>query len=244
MSVALVTGASRGIGRAVASRLAEQGHHLVLHGHDPERIAVTAGEIAGKFGVTVVHAAGDIADPATAKALFEQAAARFGKVDILVNNAGIFIAKPAVDYTEADTDAIVATNLKGFLFPAQEAIRHMEAHGGGHIVNITAALGVTPVKATALLPVLIKGGLNMATRALALEVAGKNIKVNAVAPGIISTPLHGKDAATQEFLKGLVPTRRMGSAEDIADAVLYLTDSTFISGHVLTVDDGAAAGNW
>jgi len=188
--------------------------------------------------------AGDIAAPAAAAALFERASERFGGVDILVNNAGIFIAKPAAEYSEADTDALVATNLKGFLFPTQQAIGHMAAHGGGHIVNITASLGVAPPKVPALLPVLVKGGLNMATRALALEVASQNIKVNAVAPGIISTPMHGKDAATQEFLKGLTPTHRMGNAQDIADAVLYLTDSNFITGHVLTVDDGATAGNW
>ncbi|MYN02499.1 SDR family oxidoreductase [Pseudoduganella sp. DS3] len=238
----IVTGASSGLGFAIAKAYLARGYNVVGNARSLDRLQTAAAQLGHPDNFLLV--AGDIAAPATAKALFEQAVARFGKVDILVNNAGIFIAKAAVDYSEADTDAIVATNLKGFLFPAQEAVRHMAAHGGGHIVNITASLGVTPAKATALLPVLVKGGLNMATRALALEVADKNIKVNAVAPGIISTPMHGKDAATQEFLKGLVPTKRMGSAEDIADAVLYLTDSTFISGHVLTVDDGAAAGNW
>jgi NAD(P)-dependent dehydrogenase (short-subunit alcohol dehydrogenase family) len=239
---AIVTGASSGLGFAIAKAYLARGYNVVGNARTMDRLQTAAAQLGNPANFLPV--AGDIAAPETAKALFEQAAARFGKVDILVNNAGIFIAKPAVDYTEADTDAIVATNLKGFLFPAQEAIRHMEANGGGHIVNITASLGVTPAKATALLPVLIKGGLNMATRALALELAGKNIKVNAVAPGIISTPLHGTDAATQEFLKGLVPTHRLGTAQDIADAVLYLTDSTFISGHILTVDDGGSAGNW
>lgn len=239
---AIVTGASSGLGFAIAKAYLARGYNVVGNARTMDRLQTAAAQLGNPANFLPV--AGDIAAPATAKALFEQAVARFGKVDILVNNAGIFIAKPAVDYTEDETDALVATNLKGFLFPTQAAVRHMEATGGGHIVNITASLGVTPAKATALLPVLIKGGLNMATRALALEVAGKNIKVNAVAPGIISTPLHGKDAGTQEFLKGLVPTHKMGSAEDIADAVLYLTDSTFISGHVLTVDDGASAGNW
>lgn len=239
---AIVTGASSGLGFAIAKAYLARGYNVVGNARTMDRLLTAAAQLGNPSNFLPV--AGDIAAPETAKALFEQATSRFGKVDILVNNAGIFIAKAAVDYTEADTDAIVATNLKGFLFPAQEAVRHMEANGGGHIVNITASLGVAPAKATALLPVLVKGGLNMATRALALELAGKNIKVNAVAPGIISTPLHASDAGTQEFLKGLVPTHRLGSAQDIADAVLYLTDSTFISGHILTVDDGGSAGNW
>jgi NAD(P)-dependent dehydrogenase (short-subunit alcohol dehydrogenase family) len=239
---AIVTGASSGLGFAIAKAYLARGYNVVGNARTLDRLQTAAAQLGKPANFLPV--AGDIAAPATAQALFAQAAARFGKVDILVNNAGIFIAKPALDYTEADADVLVATNLKGFLFPAQEAVRHMAAHGGGHIVNITASLGVTPAKAPALLPVLIKGGLNMATRALALEVADRNIKVNAVAPGIISTPLHRSDAGTQAFLKGLVPTHRLGTAQDIADAVLYLTDSSFISGHVLTVDDGAAAGNW
>ncbi|XLZ69682.1 SDR family oxidoreductase [Massilia sp. SR12] len=238
----IVTGASSGLGFAIAKAYLARGYNVVGNARSLDGLQTAAAQLGNPDNFLPL--AGDIAAPATAKALFEQASARFGKVDILVNNAGIFIAKAAVDYSEADTDAIVATNLKGFLFPAQEAVRHMAAQGGGHIVNITASLGVTPAKATALLPVLIKGGLNMATRALALEVADKNIKVNAVAPGIISTPMHGTDSGTQNFLKGLVPTKRLGTPEDIADAVLYLTDSNYISGHVLTVDDGASAGNW
>ena len=238
----IVTGASSGLGFAIAKAYLARGDNVVGNARTLDRLQTAAAQLGNPANFLAVP--GDIGAPETADTLFQRAVERFGKVDILVNNAGIFIAKPAVDYTEADTDAIVATNLKGFLFPAQAAIRHMEANGGGHIVNITASLGVAPAKASTLLPTLVKGGLNMATRALALELAGKNIKVNAVAPGIISTPMHGKDTATQEFLKGLVPTHKMGSAEDIADAVLYLTDSTFISGHVLTVDDGASAGNW
>jgi NAD(P)-dependent dehydrogenase (short-subunit alcohol dehydrogenase family) len=189
--------------------------------------------------------AGDIADPATAKALFERAVAAFGKVDILVNNAGIFLAKPIADYSEADVASIVNTNLLGFFYPSQEAAKHMSANGEGHIVTITASVAMQPnVKVPALLPVLIKGGLNSATRGLALELAASNVKVNAVAPGIIATPMHGTDEGTQNFLKGLSPSGRTGVVQDIADAVLYLTESSFTSGAVLPVDGGATAGTW
>lgn len=238
----IVTGASSGLGFAIAKAYLARGYNVVGNARSMDRLLTAAAQLGNPANFLPV--AGDIGSPDTARQLFEQATARFGKVDILINNAGIFIAKPTVDYSEADVDALVSTNLKGFLFPAQEAARHMAAHGGGHIVNITASLGEVPPKASALLPVLLKGGLNMATRALALELAGQNIKVNAVAPGIIDTPLHARDEGTQAFLRGLVPTGRLGTAQDIADAVLYLTDASFVSGHVLVVDDGAAAGNW
>lgn len=238
----IVTGASSGLGFEIAKAYLARGFNVVINARSMDRLQTAAAHLGNPSNLLLV--AGDIAAPATAKALFAKAEETFGKVDILVNNAGVFIAKAAVDYTEADTDLLVNTNLKGFLFPAQEAVRHMSSNGGGHIVNITASLGVAPPKATALVAILIKGGLNMATRALALEVADKNIKVNAVAPGIIQTPMHAKDLGTQDFLKGLQPNNTIGTPEDIANAVLYLTDSSFVSGHILTVDDGASAGNW
>jgi len=162
---------------------------------------------------------------------------------VLVNNAGIFIAKPLGEYTPDDADALFGTNLKGFFYPSQQAAAHMAAHGGGHIVNITASIALQPQpQVPALLPVLVKGGLNQATQALALELAPHNIRVNAVAPGIIETPMH--DGGDTDFLDRLSPSGRRGHTSDVVDAVLYLTDSSFTSGAIVPVDGGAAAGRW
>lgn len=133
----------------------------------------------------------------------------------------------------------------GFFYPSQQAAKHMAANQAGHIVTITASIAEQPnAKVPALLPVLIKGGLNHATRALALELAASNLQVNAVAPGIIGTPMHGTDKGTQAFLKGLSPSGAIGSTQDVVNAVLYLTDASFTSGSVLLVDGSAAAGTW
>jgi NAD(P)-dependent dehydrogenase (short-subunit alcohol dehydrogenase family) len=242
-STVIVTGASSGLGFAIAEAYLERGYNVVGNARTPERLRAAAEKLGNPRQFVAVP--GDIGLPATARALFAQATEHFGKADILVNNAGIFIAKPIGDYTDDDLDAIIATNLKGFFYPAREAARHMSANGGGHIMTITASLGLAPTaKVPALLPVLIKGGLNQATRALALELAGANVKVNAVAPGIIDTPLHDGDVATRDFLKSLAPTGTMGTARDVADAVLYLTGARFTTGTVLSVDGGATAGNW
>lgn len=181
--------------------------------------------------------------PGTARKIFDRAVTAFGKVDILINNAGIFIAKPVGDYTTADLDGLINTNLKGFFYPTQIAAAHMSANREGHIVNITASIAIQPsANVSALLPVLVKGGLNHATRALALELAAHNVKVNAVAPGVTDTPLHTPEAG--EFLKSLSPAGRIGNAQDVVDAVFYLTDSAFTSGTVIAVDGGATAGRW
>jgi NAD(P)-dependent dehydrogenase (short-subunit alcohol dehydrogenase family) len=171
--------------------------------------------------------------------------AAFGKVDILINNAGIFIAKPVTDYTEQDLDDLLNTNLKGVFYPSQQAAAHMGANKSGHIVNITASIAMQPnVKVPALLPILIKGGLNNATRGLAIELAASNVKVNAVAPGIIATPMHSQDEATQAFFRTLAPTGTTGVTDDVVNAVLYLTESSFTTGTILPVDGGGSAGTW
>ncbi len=239
----IVTGASSGIGFAIAKAYLERGYNVVGNARTAERLESAAKELGNPSNFITV--AGDIALPSTAAALFEQAIAAFGKVDILINNAGIFIAKPVGDYTEDDLETIVSTNLKGFFYPSQQAAEHMRANKDGHIVTITASVAMQPnAKIPALLPVLIKGGLNHATRALAIELATSNVRVNAVAPGIIATPMHGTDEGTTTFLKALAPNNAMGVTQDVVDAVLHLTDSTFTSGTVMAVDGGATAGTW
>ena len=237
----IITGASSGIGLALADAFLERGDNVVINGRDTDRLASAASRL-GKPG-QLLAVAGDVADPATARRLLHEAENRFGRVDILVNNAGLFLPKPLADYTSDDVDMMVATNLKGFVFPTQETAGHMQLNGGGHIVNITASIAIQPNAAVpALLPVLIKGGINSATRALALELAPHKIKVNAVAPGIIDTPMHTPES--HGFLKNLAPLGMIGSQQDIVNAVFYLTGSDFTTGAVLTVDGGMSAGKW
>jgi NAD(P)-dependent dehydrogenase (short-subunit alcohol dehydrogenase family) len=237
----IITGASSGIGYALAAAFLERGYNVVGNGRNAERLHDAATHLghADRF-----HAvAGDIALPATAARLFGEAVARFGRVDTLVNNAGLFLPKPVADYTEADVGLMVDTNLKGFVYPTQEAARHMSTAGGGHIVNISAAIALQPnAQVPALLPVLIKGGINAATRALALELAASKVRVNAVAPGIIDTPMHAPES--HGFLNGLAPMAAIGSTKDVADAVLYLDGAPFTTGIVLAVDGGMSAGKW
>ncbi|OON62753.1 3-oxoacyl-ACP reductase [Massilia sp. KIM] len=237
----VITGASSGIGLALAKAYLERGFNVVGNARTVERLEQAKEQLGNPdnfYGV-----AGDIAEADTAEAIFTVAKARFGKVDILINNAGIFNAKPFHTYTPEEVERLADTNLKGFFYPSQQAAAHMSANKGGHIVNITASVSIQPnAQVPAVLPVLVKGGLNSATRALALELAPHNVKVTAVAPGIIDTPLH--DPGAREFLQGLQPTGRIGRVEDIVDAVLYLTDASFTTGIVLSVDGGATAGTW
>jgi NAD(P)-dependent dehydrogenase (short-subunit alcohol dehydrogenase family) len=239
----IVTGASSGIGFAVAKAYLERGYNVVGNARKLERLQSAAEQLGNPANFLLVP--GDISKAATAADLFEKAIAAFGKVDILINNAGIFLAKPIGEYTEDDLDSIVSTNLKGFFYPSQQAATHMAKNGAGHIVTITASLAMQPnVKVPALLPILIKGGLNHATRGLAIELAGSNVRVNAIAPGIIKTPMHSADEGTQSFLKTLAPNGATGDTQDVVNAVLYLTDSAFTSGTVMAVDGGATAGTW
>jgi NAD(P)-dependent dehydrogenase (short-subunit alcohol dehydrogenase family) len=239
----IVTGASSGIGFAVAQAYLQRGYNVVGNARTMERLKEAADKLGNPANFVLV--AGDISLPATARTLFARAVEAFGKVDILINNAGIFIAKPVTDYTEQDLDDLLNTNLKGVFFPSQQAAAHMSANKSGHIVNITAGIALQPnAKVPALLPVLIKGGLNNATRALAIELAGANVKVNAVAPGIIATPMHSEDEATQAFFRTLAPTGTTGVTQDVVNAVLYLTDASFTTGTILPVDGGGSAGTW
>ncbi|AGI24743.1 short-chain dehydrogenase/reductase [Pseudomonas sp. ATCC 13867] len=239
----IVTGASSGLGFAIAEAYLARGYNVVGNARSLARLQEAAQKLGNPANFLLVE--GDIAQPETARRLFAQATEAFGQVDILINNAGIFIPKPVTEYSEDEVNAIVDTNLKGFFYPAQAAARHMAANGSGHIVALTAAIALQPnAKVPALLPVLIKGGLNSAVRGLALELAGSQVQVNAVAPGIIQTPMHAEDAETSAFLSSLAPTGKIGTPRDIVDAVLYLTDSTFVTGAILNVDGGSTTGTW
>jgi NAD(P)-dependent dehydrogenase (short-subunit alcohol dehydrogenase family) len=237
----VITGASSGIGLGLAQAYLERGFNVVANARTEERLAAAARHLGNPARFQGV--AGDIGRRDTAQQLIDRAVERFGQVDVLVNNAGIFNAKPFVDYTEEELDQLVTTNLKGFVYASQAAAKHMIARRQGHIVNITASIALQPnQQVPALLPVLIKGGINAATRALALELAPHNVKVNAVAPGIVDTPLYAPEQ--HGFLNGLSPAGRIATVREIADAVLYLTSADFTTGVVLPVDGGMSTGKW
>lgn len=237
----VITGASSGIGLGLAQAYLERGFNVVANARTEERLAAAAKQLGNP--TRFVGVAGDIGKRDTAQQLIDRAVERFGQVDVLVNNAGIFNAKPFVEYTEEELDQLVATNLKGFVYASQAAAKHMVARRQGHIVNITASIALQPnQQVPALLPVLIKGGINAATRALALELAPHNVKVNAVAPGIVDTPLYTPEQ--HGFLNGLAPVGRIATVREIADAVLYLTSADFTTGVVLPVDGGMSTGKW
>ncbi|MDZ3991168.1 SDR family NAD(P)-dependent oxidoreductase [Pseudomonas sp. Teo4] len=236
----IITGASSGLGFALAQAYLERGDNVVGNARSQARLDQAAERLGNPE--RFIGVAGDIAEASTAQRLFSAALETFGGVDILINNAGIFIPKPITDYTEADVDALVGTNLKGFFYPAQAAARLMTEQGHGHIIAITASVALQPdTRVPALLPVLVKGGLNQAVKGLALELAASGVQVNAVAPGIIDTPLHSGNV---EGLGALSPSGRTGSPQDVVDAVLYLTDARFVSGVILPVDGGSTAGTW
>lgn len=234
---AIVTGASSGIGLGLATTLLEHGYRVVAN----SRRITESGAVAASEDMALVD--GDVANPGTARQIVETAVQRFGSVDVLVNNAGIFIPKPFTDYTTEDFERLVSTNLAGFLYATQAAVRQMQRQGAGHVVNITTTLADQPIAGVpAAIPVLTKGGLNAVTAALAIEYAREGIRFNAIGAGIIDTPMHKPE--THGFLKTLHPIQRIGTVSEIVDAVLYLTDATFVTGEVLHVDGGAHAGKW
>jgi NAD(P)-dependent dehydrogenase (short-subunit alcohol dehydrogenase family) len=238
---AIVTGASSGIGLALARGFLDRGYAVIGNARTLSRLKKASDALG--MPERFVGVEGDIGRPEVGKRLFDVALERFGHVDVLVNNAGIFIAKPTAEYSIDDIEQMISTNLKGFIYPSQQAARHMAERGAGSIINITASLASQPQAAvSALLAVLIKGGIDHATRALALELAPKGVRVNAVAPGIIDTPMHSP--ATHEFLRKLSPMNRIGTAAQVVEAALYLVDAEFTTGVVLPVDGGGSTGRW
>jgi NAD(P)-dependent dehydrogenase (short-subunit alcohol dehydrogenase family) len=230
--VAVVTGASQGIGAGLVEAFLGLGH----------RVVATSRSIQPSDNPDLVAIAGDIGDPETGKRVIEEALARFGRVDTLVNNAGIFIPNAFTDYTPQQYSQVVATNLDGFFYVSQHAIKAMEKQGSGHVVQIsTSLIDQANSKIPSVIASLTKGGLNAATKSLAIEYANRGIRVNAVALGIIKTPMHAPE--THEFLAGLHPVGRMGEIGDIVDAVLYLDKAQFVTGEILHVDGGQSAGH-
>ena len=232
---AIVTGASSGIGLGLTRALLGSGYRVVANA----RRASTAGTLEPSPNLALVD--GDVADPATAASLTRTAIERFGSLDLLVNNAGVFIAKAFTDYSVAEFQQLVATNLTGFLHVTQPALRQMRSQGSGHVVTISTTLASQPVQAVpAALAILTKGGLNAITRALAIEYAKAGVRVNAVAPGIVDTTMHAR--ASHGFLQTLHPIERLATVDEVVDAVLYLDKAGFVTGEVLHVDGGAHAG--
>jgi NAD(P)-dependent dehydrogenase (short-subunit alcohol dehydrogenase family) len=231
--VAVITGASQGIGAGLVRGFLDRGYRVVANSRS----------INPDTSADVLAVAGDITDPAVASQVITSAVERFGRVDTLVNNAGVFVAKPFTEYTEADFAHVLAVNLAGFFHISQLAVRQMLTQGGGHIVNITTTIVGQPVRGVpAALASLTKGGLDAVTRELAIEYADRGIRVNAVAPGVIKTPMHQPE--TYAALAKLHPLGRMGEVREVVEAVLYLESAAFVTGETLHVDGGAHAGHW
>jgi NAD(P)-dependent dehydrogenase (short-subunit alcohol dehydrogenase family) len=230
--VAIVTGASQGIGAGLVKAFRDRTY----------RVVATSRSIKQSGDPDVLAVRGDIGDPTTAERVVKEAISRFGRIDTLVNNAGIFIGKPFTEYTGEDFASIVATNVAGFFHITQAAVAEMARQGSGHVVTITTSLAdQADSKVPSVLASLTKGGLNSATKSLAIEYATRGIRVNAVAPGIIKTPMN--PAETHEALAKFHPVGRMGEIRDIVDAVLFLESAPFVTGEILHVDGGQSAGH-
>jgi NAD(P)-dependent dehydrogenase (short-subunit alcohol dehydrogenase family) len=231
--VAVITGASQGIGAGLVRGFLDRGYQVVANSRS----------IQPDSSPDVLAVSGDITDPVVASRVIGGAVERFGRVDTLVNNAGVFVSKPFTEYTEADFTGVLSVNLAGFFHVTQRAVRQMLAQGSGHVVNITTTLVGQPVKGVpSALASLTKGGLDAVTRSLAIEYADQGIRVNAVAPGVIKTPMHTPE--TYAALAKLHPLGRMGEVQEVVEAVLYLESAAFVTGETLHVDGGVHAGHW
>jgi len=230
--VAVITGGSQGIGAGLVAGYRQRGWAVVASartikpGEDPD----------------VVTVEGDISEPATADRIIGAALERFGHIDTVVNNAGVFLAKPFTDYTAADYAMITGVNLAGFLWLTQRAVTEMLRRGHGHIVNISATVAErADSRSPSVLAALTKGGLAAATRSLAIEYASRGIRVNAVSPGVIQTPMH--PAESYAALADRLPLGRVGQVSDVVDAILYLEEAPYVTGEILHVDGGQIAGH-
>jgi NAD(P)-dependent dehydrogenase (short-subunit alcohol dehydrogenase family) len=234
----IVTGASQGIGAAIANLFLNRGYNVV----GTSRHVIKRNELKNSEHLALVD--GDIGQAATAQHVVETAIERFGSVDALVNNAGVFFSKPFLDYTIEDFRALSSTNLDGFIYITQRVIKQMLSQkSNGSIVSITATIADHPLVAlTASVPMITKGGINAISRSLAMEYARQGIRVNAVAPGVVATPL--LKGVPDEFLRSLSPVGTVAASKDIAEAVFYLTEASQVTGEVLHVDGGMHLGKW
>jgi NAD(P)-dependent dehydrogenase (short-subunit alcohol dehydrogenase family) len=231
--VVIITGASQGIGAALVRGYRDKNYCVVA----------TSRSIQAGADADILAVQGDISKPETAERIVDEAIKRFGRVDSLVNNAGVFLSKPFTQFTQEDFSHNFGVNVAGFFYITQRVAARMLKQGSGHIVNITASLAEQPmVDVPAALASLTKGGLGAVTRSLAIEFAKLGVRVNAVSPGIIMTPMHAVES--HEALAALHPVGLMGTVSDIIDAVLYLEAAHFVTGEILHVDGGQTAGCW
>jgi NAD(P)-dependent dehydrogenase (short-subunit alcohol dehydrogenase family) len=230
--VAVITGASQGIGADLVKAFRDRGY----------RVVATARSVRQYSDANILAVSGDITDRRTAERAISEGVARFGRIDTLINNAGIFIAKPFTSYTEDDYAAILGVNVTGWFHITQFAIAEMEKRGSGHVVQITTSLvDHANSHVPSGLASLTKGSLNAATKSLAIEYAKRGIRVNAVSPGIVKTPMHAAETYAQ--LGAMHPIGRMGEISDIVEAILYLESAGFVTGEILHVDGGQSAGH-
>jgi NAD(P)-dependent dehydrogenase (short-subunit alcohol dehydrogenase family) len=230
--VAVITGASQGIGAALVKAYRDRNY----------RVVATARSVKPSNDPDVLVVPGDIGERKTAERVIAEGLSRFGRVDTLINNAGIFIAKPFTQYTQADYAAVMGVNVNGFFHITQLAIAQMEKQGNGHVVQVSTSLvDHANSNVPSVLASLSKGGLNAATKALAIEYAKRGIRVNAVSLGVIKTPMHAVES--YETLATLHPVGHMGEISDIVGAILYLETASFVTGEILHVDGGQSAGH-
>jgi len=234
----IVTGGSQGIGSGAVKTFLDRDYNVVA----TSRNVTKSKDLPSSSKLALVD--GDIGDATTAARVAETAISTFSSIDALVNNAGIFFTKPFTDYTAEDFKRLVSTNLDGFIYITQLAIKQMLAQkSGGSIVSITASLADNPIAGVnASIPMITKGGINAITRSLAIEYAKDGIRANAVAPGVVDTPLHRSNS--KDFLKMLSPMGSISTVQEIVDAVIYLTEAPHVTGEVLHVDGGAHIGKW
>jgi NAD(P)-dependent dehydrogenase (short-subunit alcohol dehydrogenase family) len=230
--VAIITGGSQGIGAGLVAGYRERGWAVLA----------SALTIKPSDDPDLVTVDGDISDRATTDRIIDAALGRFGRIDTLVNDAGVFLSKPFTDYTAEDYELVVGVNLTGWFWLTQRVIAEMVKRSAGHVVNISASTAEYALSTElSVLAALTKGGLAAATRSLAIEYASRGIRVNAVSPGVIQTPMHS--AESYGDVSALAPLGRLGQVSDIVNGILFLESSPYITGEILHIDGGRTAGH-